>query len=76
MIAKFTRIYVRHYSDNGDTKAYAEWIDGRGTKGRTEGGATYHGRPHHIPTYSFGTHMHALFAAAKRQGLRLERETW
>lgn len=24
----------------------------------------------------FGTHMHALFNRARREGLRLERETW
>ena len=41
MIAKITDAYVRHYSDNGQTKAYVEWIDNRGKAGRTEGGACH-----------------------------------
>lgn len=68
---KFKRIYVRRYSDTGQVVAYAEH-----NKGRTEGSARYEGtrRRGYLP--AFGAHMHALFAAAKRQGLRLERETW
>ena len=68
---KFKRIYVRRYSDNGQVTAYAEH-----DKGRTEGTAHSEGtrRRGYLP--AFGEHMHALFAAANRQGLRLERETW
>ena len=68
---KFKRIYVRRYRDNGQVVAYAEH-----DKGRTEGSACYEGtrRRGYLP--AFGAHMHALFAAAKRQGLKLERETW
>ena len=76
MIAKFTRIYVRRYSDNGQTTAYAEWIDNRGQRGRAEGNAEYARRTHYAATPAFCGHMHSLFAAAKRQGLRLSRETW
>lgn len=68
---KFKRIYVRRYTDNGSVVAYAEH-----DKGRTEGALHYEGtrRRGYLP--AFGPHMHALFEAAKRQGLRLERETW
>lgn len=71
MSLQFKRIYVRTYSDTGQVVAYAEH-----DKGRTEGACQYAGsrRRGYLP--SFGAHMHALFAAAKRQGLRLERETW
>lgn len=68
---KFKRIYVRRYSDRGQVVAYAEH-----NKGRTEAGARYEGdrrRGYHL---AFGVHMHALFAAARRQGLHMERETW
>ncbi len=67
----FKRIYVRRYRDNGDVVAYAEH-----NKGRTGGALHYEGtrRRGYLP--AFGPHMHALFAAAKRQGLSLERETW
>ena len=68
---KFKRIYVRHYTDSGQVVAYAEH-----DKGRTEGACHYEGsrRRGYLP--SFGLHMHALFNAAKLQGLKLERETW
>ena len=71
MALKFKRIYVRRYSDNDSVVAYAEH-----DKGRTEGALGYEGtwRRGYLP--AFGAHMHALFAAAKRQGLMLERETW
>jgi hypothetical protein len=67
----FKRIYVRRYTDNGQTVAYAEH-----NKGRTEGNLGYEGtrRRGYLP--AFGPRMHSLFAAAKLQGLRLERETW
>lgn len=71
MSLKFKRIYVRRYTDNGEVVAYAEH-----DKGRTEGVLHYEGTRRRGFLPSFGPHMHALFAAAKRQGLCLERETW
>ena len=71
MPLKFKRIYVRRYSDTGQVVAYAEH-----NKGRTEGCVHYEGTRHRGYLPAFGSHMHALFAAARRQGLRLERETW
>ena len=68
---KFKRVYVRRYSDTGQVTAYAEH-----NKGRTEGSLHYPDSPHRICVPTFGTHMHALFAAAKRQGLRLEKDNW
>jgi hypothetical protein len=68
---KFKRVYVRRYSDTGQVVAYAEH-----NKGRTEASARYEGTRRRGYLLAFGAHMHALFAAAKRQGLRLERETW
>ncbi len=67
-----TRAYVRRYRDNGQTTAYVEWANGSRTEGPLR-----HSEHHRGPaTPSFGSHMHALFAAAKRNGVRLERETW
>jgi hypothetical protein len=71
MVLKFKRIYVRRYTDNGSVVAYAEH-----NKGRTERSCGYEGTRRRGYRPAFGRHMHALFAAAKRQGLRLERETW
>lgn len=68
-----TRAYTRHYSDNGQTKAYVEWGDGS----RTEGDVTDHcpccgsKRPNGL-----GEHMTALFARAHREGLTIEHEAW
>lgn len=67
----FKRIYVRRYRDNGEVVAYAEH-----NKGRTEGVLKIVDHPRVSFTPTFGRHMHALFAAAKRQGLQIERETW
>ena len=66
MARQITRVYTRHYSDNGQTKAYVEWSDGS----RTEGDARYHNR---VP---IGDHMYVLFERAKRDGVKIERETW
>lgn len=63
MIVKITRAYIRHYSDNGQTVAYVEWIDDKGNRGRTEGKRN-------------GLHMRELFKRAKREGLTVEREQW
>jgi hypothetical protein len=66
------RIYVRRYRDNDQTTAYVEWSDGS----RTEGSLAYSNHHRGPYTPSFGLHIHELFKAGKRLGLRLERETW
>ena len=66
------RIYVRRYSDTGQITAYVEWSDGS----RTEASPAMFARKRAHWVFTFGTHMHALFARAKREGLRIERETW
>lgn len=66
MANQITRAYIRHYSDNGQTTAYVEWKGG----GRTEGPIF---KDNLLP-WPQGTHMQALFAAAVRQGLTIERE--
>lgn len=63
MIAKITKAYIRHYTDNGQTTAYVEWRDAKGKAGRTEG------KPRN-------THMQALFARARREGVPVRKETW
>ena len=63
MVAKITKAYVRHYSDNGQTMAYVEWIDHKGKRGRTEGDEN-------------SLHMAALLSRAKREGIAVTRETW
>lgn len=76
MIARITHAYVRHYSDNGQTKAYVEWIDNKGKTGRTEGEygpCACCGSPR---VNNLGQHMNALFERAKREGVTIERETW
>lgn len=68
------RIYVRRYRDNGQVTAYAEWLDGSRTESslaRACGGPVGYGW-----RFTFGEHMHALFTRAKREGLKLQRETW
>lgn len=68
---KFKRIYVRRYRDNGAIVAYAEH-----DRGCTGGTPHYEGTRRTGYRPAFGAHMHALFAAAKSQGLTMERETW
>lgn len=63
MIAKITKVYTRHYRDNGQTTTYAEWIDSRGVAGRTEGALN-------------NPHMQAFIQRAKREGAPITRETW
>ena len=65
MIAKFTKIYTRHYRDNGQTTLYIEWVDRRGVAGRTE-----------APAPTTNPHMLALWDACVRQGLTHTFETW
>lgn len=72
MRQKITKAYVRHYRDNGQVTAYVEWADG----GRTEGATMRLDDPRRGVRITFGTHMHALFAAAKRQGIQMHREVW
>lgn len=60
-----TRIYIRHYSDNGQTMAYVEWSDGSRTEGHVKDA-----------TGALGIHMQALFDRGIREGLTIERETW
>ena len=66
-IARIQRIYSRHYRDNGRTVYYAEWIDHKGRRGRTES-------PGEEP--SEGSHMHALFSRGLAEGLPIEHEEW
>ena len=68
-----TRAYVRCYSDTGQTTAYVEWSDGSRTESTIRCREGLHGRPNDL---TFGAHMHALFARAKREGVKLTRETW
>lgn len=67
-----TRIYVRRYSDTGQTTAYVDWANGS----RTESTLRILDIGHNRRAVTFGTHMHQLFTRAKAAGLRLERETW
>lgn len=66
------RIYVRRYSDSGQVVAYAEYVNGSRTEAPIRRIDVGRGRWFMVT----GTHMHAIFARAKRAGLRLERETW
>lgn len=63
-----TKIYTRHYRDNGQRTAYVDWSDGSRTEGAAE---KYHGIL--IPQ---GGHMGALFDRALREGLTIGREVW
>lgn len=58
------RVFIRHYTDNGSTKVYVEWANGSRTEGNVCG------------RKGLGAHMTALLERAKRQGLKVERETW
>lgn len=69
---KPVKIFVRRYRDCGQVTAYCVWSD----MSRTEAPARYVDMPRYDHRLTFGTHMHALFARAKREGLHMERETW
>lgn len=58
-----TKAYIRRYRDNGQTKAYVEWINARGVSARTEGSPK-------------NTHMRALMARAEREGIIVAKECW
>jgi hypothetical protein len=73
MIAKITDAYVRHYSDNGQTTAYVEWIDHRGRTGRTEGAVK---AKRGTLAQVYGEHMGALIARAICHGVEIRRERW
>ena len=79
MITKITKFYIREYSDNGQTKVYAEWIDHKGRPGRTEGDVgpcSCCGREAPYVEIALGTHMTALRDRAKREGVEIIFETW
>jgi len=64
MIKKTTAAYVRHYSDNGQTTAYVEWVDTQGKTGRTEGPPK-------------NAHMQALMSRYEREhGRPVAKEMW
>ncbi len=72
-IAKITDAYVRTYSDNGQTKAYVEWVDYKGQAGRTEGDVyALEGTLAQV----YGDHMGALMARAICMGVEIRREVW
>lgn len=62
-IKKITKAYTRLYTDNKSTKAYVEFVDSNGKTGRTEGSPS-------------NAHMKALFARARREGVKVKREVW
>ena len=62
-ILRIVRAYTRTFSDTGQVTAYVEWIGSKGDQGRTEGSPN-------------GSHMTALFARAKREGVPITKERW
>lgn len=62
-IKEITKAYIRTYTDNGQTKAYVEWVDNKGKKGTTEGDPE-------------STHMKALLDRAKREKVKIETQKW
>ena len=62
-IAEITKAVVRTYSDSGQEKAIISWKDTKGKPGTTEGDPD-------------STHMKALLARAKREGVKVTKETW
>lgn len=73
MIAKITDAYVRHYSDNGQTKVYVNWVDHRGNLGRTEGDVR---AANGTLAQVYGEHMGALLARAICHGVEIRHERW
>lgn len=63
MIKTITKAYIRTYTDNGQTTAYVEFVDGRGERGRIEGEPD-------------NAHMQALLKRAEHEGLTVEKERW
>lgn len=64
MIARITKVYQRHYRDNGQTTLYVEWVGNDGKSGRIEGD---------VPPC---LHMWALICRAAREGVNLTCEIW
>jgi hypothetical protein len=63
-ISRITKVYTRHYRDNGQRKAYVEWIDNRGREGRTEGSEN-------------SLHMQELIKRGKRENnISIVHEVW
>lgn len=62
-IAQVTDAYTRLYRDSGQFTAYVEWLDTRGTSGRTEGDPN-------------GLHLQALFRRAVEEGVNIRNEVW
>lgn len=77
MTTNIKRIFVRRYSDSGQITAYCEFGDASGrTVSRTESTLRRFDISRRRPAFTFGTHMHALAARAKREGVKLQLETW
>lgn len=70
---KIKRIYVRRYRDTGQVFAHVDWDNGSRTSTSLDVRRYWR---EDFPRAAFGATMHTLFARAKREGLRLERETW
>lgn len=62
-IKEITKAYIRTYTDSGQVKAYVEWVDDKGKKGRTEGDPE-------------NGQMKALLERAKREKVRVETQKW
>ncbi len=62
-IVKITKAQIIKYTDSGQRKAYVSWVDSKGEKGTTEGA------PKNL-------HMQALIARARREKVKVERQTW
>lgn len=62
-IASIQRVVVRSYSDTGQTMAHVEWTDTKGKAGATSGNP-------------INSHMQALMARARHEGLTVTHETW
>lgn len=63
MIARITGASITKYADNGQVQARIEWVDGRGKRGSTEG------PPKNL-------HMAELLRRARREKVRVHRQTW
>ena len=73
IIKEITKAYVRHYTDNGQTTAYVEWVDHNGQSGRTEGAVRSQTG---TIEQCYGPHMGALIARAICNGIEIEDQTW
>jgi hypothetical protein len=62
-IAEITKAVLRTYSDSGQEKAIISWKDTKGKAGTTEGDPK-------------NGHMKALLDRAKREGVKVTKETW